>query len=648
MRSTLIGFLAMPLVLSAALERLEVMRQETVLGGKEFGLAGAYRKVIGKAHFVLDPGSMANQGVVDLGLAPRDEGGKVRFSADFYLLTPMDPARSNGKLFYEAPNRGTKSALRVFQHAVADADPVTEEHYGDGLLMKQGYSILWMGWQWDVPAGRMSMELPIGRLDDKPITGQVRSNFILYQRSLTADLGDRGHKMYEPVDLEDPEATLTIREGATEAAQKLPRGQWRMLPGGQVTIEGGFAPGRIYEVIYTARDPRVLGCSLAATRDLISWFKQGQSGFPGIRQAIGWGLSQSGRFLRHFVYEGFNEGEGGGRVFDGILDEVSGAGRGAFNERFGQASRDAEQHFNFFYPVDVFPFADRATTDPGSGQTDSLLRRAEERKVTPKLIHVLSSSEYYNRGGSLIHTDPAGKRDVEPASTSRIYLLSSTPHFAGGFPPQRQGGARPETQQALNPLSRTPVMRALLMALDKWVSEGKEPPPSRYPKIVDQTLTAPGSASWPSMLNLKLPPPALRIYRLDFSKQPPTIGAEYPVLVPAPDGDGHDRAGIRLPQIAVPVATYTGWNYRHPETGAAGQLAGETGSVIPFARTRAERNVVTDSRLSLGERYPSREHYLGLYSEAARRLIGEGFLLAEDLAGLLEAGAMLYDQFTRP
>lgn len=636
-------------LLTAKLEKLEVTREETVLNGKSFGLAGPYRKLFGTAHFALDPASPANAAIADLALAPRDARGLVVFTADFYLLTPVDPTKSNGKLLYEVPNRGTKSMLRVFQNAVTHPDPVLPEHYGDGHLMKQGYTLLWMGCQWDVPAGRMRMDLPIATAGGKPVTGLVRSNFILYQRSNTADLGDRNHLAYPPVRLDDPEATLTIRESATGTPQKLPRHQWRLLPEGKVALDGGFAPGRIYEVIYTAQDPRVLGCSLAATRDLVSWFKQGaRSGWPTLRYAYGWGVSQSGRFLRHFLYEGFNEQETGGKVFDAILDEVGGAGRGAFNERFGQASRDAEQHFNFFYPVDLFPFSDASTTDPVSGKSDSLLGKAQARKVIPLLFHVLSSSEYYNRAASLIHTDAKGQRDLEIPSTSRIYLLSSTPHFAGAFPPRPQGDAKPETQAALNPLSRNPIMRALLAALDEWASQGVTPPDSRYPRLADQTLIRPSSADWPSIPNLAFPPPNLRVYHLDFSNQPPKIGPEYPTLVPALDTNGHDRAGIHLPAIAVPLATYTGWNYRHPESGASTQLAGETGSVLPFARTRAVRNVVTDSRPSIGERYQNREHYLGLYTLVARKLVSERFLLVEDLPLLLDQGAAYYDYFTRP
>lgn len=649
MRIPLLVLAMLPGTAIADLSNLEVIRNEPVLSGKAFGIAGSYRKLSGKAHFTLDPNAASSQAIVDLKLAPRNSAGLVEFDADFYLLTPTDPAKSNGKLLYEVGNRGTKAALRVFQRAEPAADPATPQHFGDGFLMEQGYSILWMGWQWDVPEGRMRMNLPIATENGAPIHGQVRGNFILYKRSATAELADRNHLAYEPANMDNPEDTMTIRDTATGAAQPIPRADWQMLPEGKVSLKGGFAPGMIYDVIYKAKNPRVLGASFAATRDLITYFKSASNkNLPSIKLAYGWGVSQSGRYLRHFIYEGFNEQEVGGKVFDAVFDEVGGAGRGSFNNRFGQASRDAEQHFNFFFPVDIFPFTDSPATDPFTKQTDALLARAEAKKVTPLIFHVLSSSEYYNRAGSLIHTDPEGKADVAPPATSRIYLISSTPHFPGTFPPSRQGGAEPETAAALNPLSRTPIMRALFMALDAWACLGISPPDSQYPKLSNQTLVAPTSANWPSIPNLVLPPPALKVYQLDFATEPPKIGPQYTTLVPALDANGHDVAGIRHPAIAAPLATYTGWNYRHQSSGASSELAGETGSILPFAKTKAMRNVVTDSRLSIAERYPTREHYLGLYTAAAQALIRNRFLLAIDLPDLLDQGILYYDTFTKP
>jgi hypothetical protein len=630
--------------------RLRVDRREPILNGKIFGLAGAYEKLVGKVEFALDPAAPANARIIDLSLAPRNSRGEVEFAADFYLIKPIDPSRGNGRLLYEVGNRGGKSLLQTYQKARGSADPKTAEEIGDGALMNQGYSLMWMGWQWDVPEGRMRMDMPIATERGSAITGLVRGNFIPNTRSANAPLTDRDHLGYPVVNPSGPEHYMTVRDRPLDPPQRIPREKWRFVDDVNVTLDGGFELGRIYDVVYRARDPRVLGCGLAGTRDLISFVKHTSGAanpLAGIRIAYGWGVSQSGRFLRHFLYEGFNEDEQGRQVFDGVIDEVGGAGRGSFNHRFGQASRDAEEFFNVFYPVDMFPFTDGPETDGETGATDSLLASAEARHVVPKMFHVLSNSEYFNRAGSLVHTDPSGKADMVLPETTRIYSVAAGPHFIGAWPPAPQPG----TAAPLSPLNRAPIMRALLDAMDKWVVDGVAPPPSRYPKIADGTLTTPAAAGWPTIPGLRLPPPMLMTYRLDFgpewrqglvSYEPPHVGKVYDGLVPAVDQDGNARAGIRLPAVAVPIATYAGWNYRAADIGSANQFLGEAGSIYPFAPTRTKRKP-GDSRLSIEERYQSREEYLGRIAVAARQLISERFLLATDLPSLLDEAAMYYD-----
>ena len=639
----------------AKVVRLRVDHRSLILDGKPFGLAGPYEKLIGKVDFALDPSSPANAAIVDLSLAPRADRGEVEFSADFYLLKPVDPSRGNGRLFYEVSNRGTKAILRTFQKALASPDPKSAADFGDGALMSQGYSLLWMGWQWDVPEGRMRMDMPIATDHGSPITGLVRGNFILDKQSDTAPLADRGHQAFRVERPADAENVMTVRDRPLDAAQRIARDRWHFLNDSSVTLDGGFEPGRIYDVVYRAREPRVLGCGLAGTRDIISFLKYTETEanpLRGVRLAYGWGASQSGRFLRHFLYEGFNADEQNRRVFDGVIDEVSGGGRGSFNHRFGQASRDAEEFLNIFYPVDMFPFTDGPETDPETGRTDALLARATTRNVVPKMFHVLSNSEYFNRAGSLIHTDPAGRRDVEPPATTRIYLISSGPHYSGAFPPPpSQNMAAP-----LNPLNRAPIMRALLQALDAWVAEGTPPPSSRYPHIADGTLTSTARGGWPRIPGVRLPPPMLITYRLDFGPEwgrgivglePPRVGKAFAGLVPTVDEDGNDRAGIRLPAVTVPIATYGGWNFRSPASGSPDQLFEEAGSFHPFARTRSGR-ADGDSRLSVEERYAGREQYLGKIAAAARQLIADGFLLAKDFPELIDDALVQYDWATRP
>jgi hypothetical protein len=652
----------------AGVTRFEVTHREVVLNGQPFGAAGAYEKLVGTVHFALDPARPANVGIVDLALAPRNARGLVEFSADFYLLKPVDPAKGNGRLFYEAGNRGTKRILPVFQNASGATDPSTPAEFGNGALMNQGYTLLWMGWQWDVPEGRMRMAIPIATENGRPITGLVRGNIIPGANATTALIADRGHIPYPVVDPDSRQHVLYVRTRPSDPPELVSRETWRFTTAGAsagsaqpavaVAKEGGFEAGRIYDVVYLARDPRVIGVGLAGTRDLISYFKYGQGGdgtevpsllLPRIRFAIGWGVSQTGRFLRHFVYEGFNADEQGRIVFDGVFDQVGGAGRGSFNHRFGQQSRDQLQHFNIQYPVDMFPFTDEEQTDPVTAARDGLLARARRSNTVPKFFHLLTNSEYFNRAGSLTHTDVTGTRDVAPPATSRIYMVASAPHIVGPFPPAPFTDPDFVGQADMNPLVYTPVIRALFRALEAWVADGTEPPASRYPMLADGTLTSPDRAGWPRVPGVMLPQAPMTTYRLDFglewskgrvTVEPPKLGPPFVSRVPAVDEAGNDRAGIRLPQVAAPLATYTGWNYRRPSIGAPDRLASEIGSYLPLPKTRADRERLGDARRSIEERYASKQAYLDQITSVARELVRQRYLLEADVADLVaQAGA---------
>jgi Alpha/beta hydrolase domain len=653
------GVFLVPTIAAAGVTRLRIERRELVLNGVTFGAAGPYEKLVGKVDFALDPTLPQNRGIVDLLLAPRNARGEVEFSADFYLLKPVDPARGNGRLFYEAGNRGTKRILTTFQNGTTASDPSTAADFGDGALMRQGFSLLWMGWQWDVPQGRMRMEIPIATDNGRPITGLVRGNFIPGPGATTASIADRGHDAYPVVDPSSDEHKMIVRTLPLDAPQLIPRSRWRFTGPSAVTLDGGFEPGRIYDVVYRARDPRIIGCGLAGTRDLISFFKHADASagnpLPGTKFALAWGVSQTGRFLRHFIYEGFNEDERGRRVFDGVFDQVGGAGRGSFNHRFGQQSRDQLQHFNILYPVDMFPFTDAGEVDPETGVTDALLARAVKSGTVPKLFHLLTNSEFFNRAGSLVLTDPSGTHDIDPPPTSRVYFVASAPHIVGAFPPAPFQDPDFVGRADMNPIVYAPVVRALFRALDEWVADDREPPASRYPTLGDGTLTAPASAGWPTVPGFPLPPP-MTTYRLDFGPgwshglvtiEPPKIGKAFVSLVPAVDEAGNDRAGIRLPDVAVPLATNTGWNYRRPDIGAPDRLASEIGSYLPLPRTRVERERSGDSRRSIEERYASLEDYIGRIALSAIALVDGRYLLAEDMPGILRRAAAHYQWATR-
>src|SRR5882724_2532960 len=663
MRNVLIATALLTLVASAAdarVVRLRIERREVILNGRAFGAAGPYEKLVGKVDFALDPALPRNGDIVDLKLAPRNARGEVEASADFYMLKPVDPRNGNGRLFYEVGNRGGKAMLSTFQKAAGSPDPTTDAQFGDGALMRQGFTLLWMGWQWDVPErpGTMRMEMPVASDNGKPITGIVRGNFILNERAATAPVADRAHKAYAPLDPGSAENVMTVRDDPTAKGQVVPRSRWHFVDGGTVALDGGFEPGRIYDVVYRTSNPRVLGFGLSGTRDLVSFIKNDMSPenpTPGLRYAIGWGVSQSGRYLRHFLYQGFNEDEQGRKVFDGVFDQVGGAGRGSFNHRFGQASRDALQYFNILFPVDLFPFADGPGTDPETGVVDSLLGRAEKTGTAPKIFHLLTNSEYFNRAGSLVHTDPTGTKDADLPANTRVYMIASAPHGPGPFPPVSNVGGGMTGRALLNPLNYSPAVRALFRALDRWVTDDVAPPPSAYPRIADGTLTSPGRAGWPAVPGFALPQQPLRAFHLNLgpdwpkgivSVEPPEVGKPFVVSVPAVDGDGNVRAGIRLPDIAVPLATQAGWNYRDASIGSPDRLAGEIGSYIPFPRTKADRERAKDPRPSIEERYRNRDEYVGKFAAAAIDLVERGYLLQEDVADLLKHAVEHYDWAT--
>ena len=356
--------------------------------------------------------------------------------------------------------------------------------------------------------------------------------------------------------------------------------------------------------------------------------------------------------LRHFLYQGFNADEEGRRVFDGVIDQVGGAGRGSFNHRFGQASRDALQHFNILFPVDMFPFTDGPEKDPETNETDSLLARAQTSGTVPKVFHVLTNSEYFNRGGSLVLTNPNGTKDTLLPKTSRVYSIASAPHIVGQFPPKHNPDHSFLGQAAMNPLNYDGVIRALFQAMVKWVVDGENPPPSTHPRIDDGTLTTPGRAGWPNVPGVLLPEEPLTVYRLDFgphwsegvvSYTPPRVGKPFKILVLAVDENGNDRAGIRLPEIENPLATQTGWNYRHADIGAPTRLSSEIGSYFTFARSREDRLGNGDSRLSLEERYRDKNDYLTKITRTALDLVDRRFLLAADIPRIIKGSERHYD-----
>ena len=653
--------ICLPAGLEAKVGRIEILSRRDVLAGRTFGLAGPYEKVVGRVHFVVDPLHPANRRIVDLALAPRNRQGLVEFSADLYLLRPKQVDKGSRMALVEISNRGNKRLLPFFNRAAASLDPTAEAELGDGFLMEQGLTLVWVGWQFDVPAGENLLRLfaPQARAaDGSPLRGMVRSDFVFAREQQVTSLGHRGQKAQPAVDLDDPTYQLTVRETVTGERRPIPRADWqfarmegtRLLPDPtSLYLRTGFQPGLIYEVVYRTEGPTVVGLGLAAVRDLVAHLKRSPESPAPVQEAIGFGISQSGRFLRHFLYQGFNADEEGRKVFDGVNAHVAGAGRGSFNHRFAEPSRDGSPFSTFFYPTDIFPFTDLPQTDPDTGKAAGILDESIRQQVVPKIFYTNSSYEYWGRTASLIHTSLDGETDAEIPENVRIYIFTGGQHGPGPFPPRRS-----QTLHPTSPVDYGWSMRALLRRLIGWVREGAPPPPSRYPRVADGSLVPVREVRFPAIPDVRLPLTHKGAWRIDFGpsflskgqidREPPGVGRPFGVRVPQVDSDGIDLGGIRLPEVAVPLATVTGWNPRAPATGAPDQLVDFAGSYLLLPKTEGG----ADPRRAISQRYPTREHYLGLIAESALRLVREGYLLPEDLPALLERARQQWDWATQP
>jgi len=412
----------------AEVVRIDVKSRADVLSGKAFGSAAAYEKLSGKIYFAVDPRNSANRIIADIDLAPRKAQGKVEFSSDFYMIKPKDTARSNGTVLYEVSNRGNKGMLGMFDFASGSLDPQTSAQFGDGFLLEQGYTLLWVGWQFDVPVaeGRLRTYVPIAHeKDGRPIRGLVRSDIVPSEDINEASLADRGHQAYAVSDPRDPANVMTVRDFADSPRTKIPRDQWDFTADGKsVHMASGFKKFKIYEVVYRSQDPPVAGLGAAGVRDAISKLKYGDApelSIPrgAIKRALGFGVSQSGRFLRTWIYYGFNEDESHRKAFDGIVAHVAGGGRGFFNHRFAQPSRDANPHLNFFYPADIFPFTDVSQSDPETAKRDGVMTHGTKPEFLPKVFWTNSSHEYWGRSASLFHTTVDSLEDAQMMSNVR-------------------------------------------------------------------------------------------------------------------------------------------------------------------------------------------------------------------------------------
>jgi len=624
----------------AAVTRVEIVDRTDVLGGASFGSVGPYERITGKIYFAVDPKLEPNRSIADIDLAPRNAQGKVEFSADLYIIKPRDPSKGNGTALVEISNRGGKGLLNTFDLAAPSLDPRTPPEFGDNFLLKRGFTLVWVGWEFDVPpaAGLLSLHSPIATNNGQPIYGLVRSEWEGDERLTTIPLGDRNLPGYPVADANDPANKIFVRDTVMGERRLIARDKWSFADATHVQMDTGFEPGKIYEVIYKAKDPVLAGLGPAAVRDIVSFLKFGGAETTlddqhiYLKRAFGFGISQSGRFLRTFLYDGFNQDEKNRRVFDGVWAHVAGAGRGSFNARFAQPSRDGHPFFNVFYPVDLPPFSDN----------ELLLRKAAEANVVPKIFYTNGSYEYWGRAASLIHTTPDGKRDLQPAGNTRIYFFAGSQHTAGSIPPRKL-----ETQNLGATNDYRTAMRALLSALESWVMDDKEPPASVYPQIAKDQLVPLGAFAFPRIMNVELPRHKREPYQLDFSVEPPKAGEHFTTLIPQVNLDGNETSGVQMPEIQVPLASHTGWNLRSPRIGAPDQLYSMVGSWIPFPVNKTERENRRDPRLSIEERYSSKREYLEKITAAAQKLVHAGFLLDDDVAKLRDRAASEWDYVLR-
>jgi hypothetical protein len=590
----------------------------------------------------------------------------LNFRRILLRLQPKNPKKGNGSLLLEIPNRGHSRIVALLDGGDWD---VTSDA-GDAWLLRNGYSFVSLGWQWDaVGSDALRLYAPIARENGSTITGLLRGDLmpskVMEEIPLGhLILGNIGGSEYPVATPDDPRNTLSVRDSREAKRTLIPRAKWqfahavngKLEPSNRyLHLDSGFQPGKIYEYVYVVADPIIAGLCFAAVRDFADYAKHHSEAVIPAARVFGEGISQNGRFLRDFLYQGFNASEEGRIALDGVLAHVAGAGRGSFNYRFAQPSRDAQPTSSVFFPTDIFPFTDQPENDEITGKLGGLLDRATAEKVVPKIFFSNTSYEYWGRAASLIHTTADGMRDARISPNVRIYQFTGLQHFSGPFPPAKGAGDL-SGQQPQSPLPVKYFWRAMVANMDAWVRSSALPPDSSYPKISDRTLVPLQKYVFPSIPKVNPPQEANEAYRLDYGPnwregiltlQPPVVGERFPVLVPQVDSDGNELSGVRLPEITVPLATYTPWNLRDPSIGGPEQRISFEGSYLPFPKTAEQRRTAKDPRKSITERYANREDYLERYRRALDDLVQRHWILPEDRAALTQRGEQEWEFATK-
>lgn len=651
----LIGILMCAPDANARITRIQItIKESPTFGGYSWPGVGQYEKIVGKAFGEVDPADPKNAVIVDLSLASRNASGRIEYSFDFYILKPIDLTKGAHKMMYEPPNRGDKTWFTLGRVSSGGNDPgsiANPVELANSFLMPRGYTIVWSGW--DFSAGTDSSDfvttitLPVAKnRDGSSITGPAYEYIVSQAASYTLT--------YPAATLDQARATLTHRVKLNDPPQVIPASAWTyndegtaisLLPAGT-----RFVANDIYEFSYTAKDPTVNGLGFAAVRDWNAFLKYETKDASGTTNPLAGDVtriytevrSQPGRMLNDFRNLGFNQAENGKKVLDGMMQWIA-AGDGInMNYRFSQPGRSERNRQDHLYVEGVFPFANVPTTDPFTGRTASRYDRCIATGTCPLAMEIYSANEYWVKAASLLHTDPTGTRDLPDSPYARNYFISSHQHGTGS------ATVRGACQQFLNPLDAAPVQRALFIALDEWSTRGTAPPPSQIPRLSDGTLVPASATGFPRIPGLTNNGLKTTRYLLNYGpgfyatgiptinppvftapyQDNPANGRIYPSFVPKTDSDGNDIAGIRLPDVTVPLATYTGWALR------AGAQAGDgcegSGQYIPFVKTKAERLASGDPRLSIEERYPRFSEYLDAVKKAIDDLVARRLMLRED------------------
>jgi hypothetical protein len=605
-------FVLSTLVAVASLAYGEVTRVD-VTSRKPVGTSG-YEKIVGVAHFAVNPKDPHNKVIADIDKVQLNASGLIEFAGDVVMLRPLDASKANGVALIDVVNRGRKTIMTSFNRG-AVADPASDTDLGDGFLTRQGYTLVFVAWEFDVNAQATANNMRLSVPAAQDATGFVRGDFTPNDASREQTVTDLAG--YTPAQPDATDTTLTVRDGPFGRSEIIDRSKYTVR-GNSVTLIDGFTPGRTYQLSYRPEKFPVSGLGMAAFRDVATWVKQSRDALVRAPKAIAFGSSQSGRFLRTFLYYGFNTDEKGRQVFDGMMAHIAGGARLSLN------LRGAEPTALSMYEIATFPFATSVQRDPISGNSDGLLENERARSNQPQIFFTNTSVEYWGGGRSaaLIHTSADGKSDVALPENVRAFFLTGAQHGPARFPTKVNQGQQPD-----NPLEYAYTLRALLVAMTKWVNDDVAPPASRIPRIADGTLVPIAQVNFPDIPGVPSPktiPPGRQ------------AGKSLPLMVPQVGDDGNELAGVRSAESVLAMATYTGWNFRNKSIGATTNLVNLLGSAIPLASTKREREASHDPRKSVEERYSSRDAYLAAARQVEDALVKERLLLAEDVPQVMK------------